>query len=82
MAEARIQQAVMDVATVGLEELLDDGGAVMIEWPERIEALLPERHLWVAMRYVSETRRGLRMTAHGERPLALLKGFRQSAFGV
>ena len=71
-----------DVATVGLEEILDDGGAVMIEWPERIEAMLPEAHLWVAMRYVSETRRGLRITAHGERPAALLKQFRQNAFGV
>jgi tRNA threonylcarbamoyladenosine biosynthesis protein TsaE len=71
-----------DVATVGLEEVLDDGGAVMIEWPERIESLLPEAHLWVAMRYVSETRRGLRITAHGDRPAALLKRFKQNAFGV
>jgi tRNA threonylcarbamoyladenosine biosynthesis protein TsaE len=71
-----------DVYTVGLEEILDDSGAVMIEWPERIEAMLPADHLWVAMRYVSETRRGLRITAHGQRPVALLKQFRQNAFGV
>ena len=38
---------------------------------ERIEAMLPEDRLWVAMRYVSETRRGLRITAHGPRPAAL-----------
>jgi tRNA A37 threonylcarbamoyladenosine biosynthesis protein TsaE len=54
----------------------------MIEWPERIAALLPEEHLWVALRYVSETRRGLRITSHGERPAAILKQFRQNAFGV
>ena len=48
-----------------LEEIMDDGGATMIEWPERIEQLLPEDQLWVAMRYVSETRRGLRITASG-----------------
>ncbi len=71
-----------DVATVGLEEILDNHGAVMIEWPERITAMLPEDHLWVAMRYVSETRRGLRITAHGERPAEVLKQFKQSAFGV
>jgi tRNA threonylcarbamoyladenosine biosynthesis protein TsaE len=71
-----------DVATVGLEEILDDHGAVMIEWPERIAAMLPEDHLWVAMRYVSETRRGLRITAHGQRPAAVLKQFKQNAFGV
>jgi tRNA threonylcarbamoyladenosine biosynthesis protein TsaE len=71
-----------DVATVGLEEILDDGGATMIEWPERIEQLLPEDQLWVAMRYVSETRRGLRITASGDRPAGLLKQFKQNAFGV
>ena len=71
-----------DVATVGIEEILDDGGAVMIEWPERIRQLLPGDHLWVDMRYVSETRRGLRITARGERPAALLKQFKQNAFGV
>ncbi|MFN2223832.1 MAG: tRNA (adenosine(37)-N6)-threonylcarbamoyltransferase complex ATPase subunit type 1 TsaE [Candidatus Promineifilaceae bacterium] len=71
-----------DVETVGLEEILDDDGAVMIEWPERIVTLLPEERLWVAMRYVSETRRGLRITAHGRRPAAILKQFKQNAFGV
>ena len=54
----------------------------MIEWPERIETLLPEARLWIAMRFVSETRRGLRITAQGERPAALLKQFKQNAFGV
>ena len=71
-----------DVETVGLEEILDDDGAVMIEWPERIVTLLPEERLWVAMRYVSETRRGLRITVHGRRPAAILKQFKQNAFGV
>jgi tRNA threonylcarbamoyladenosine biosynthesis protein TsaE len=71
-----------DIYTAGLDEILDDGGAVMIEWPERIEPMLPESRLWVAMRTVSETRRGLRITADGERPTALLKQFKQSAFGV
>lgn len=71
-----------DVVTVGLEEILDGVGATMIEWPERIEQWLPEERLWVAMRYVSETRRGLRITAHGDRPAKLLKQFKQNAFGV
>ena len=71
-----------DVATVGLEEILDDGGAVMIEWPERIEQMLPEEQLWIGLRHVSETRRGLRITASGERMAGLLKQFRRNAFGV
>lgn len=71
-----------DVVTAGLEDILDDSGAIMIEWPERITHLLPADRLWVELRYVSETRRGMRMQGHGPRSKELLKQFRQSAFGV
>lgn len=71
-----------DVATSGLQDVLEDGGAIMIEWPERIADLLPEDRLWIDLRYVSETRRGLRIQAFGDRPAELLKEFRRSAFGV
>ncbi|MDT8307199.1 MAG: tRNA (adenosine(37)-N6)-threonylcarbamoyltransferase complex ATPase subunit type 1 TsaE [Anaerolineae bacterium] len=71
-----------DLVTAGLEDVLDDSGAVMIEWPERLESLLPENHLWVTLRYINDTRRGLRMIARGERALALLNAFKRSAFGL
>lgn len=71
-----------EIATVGLDDILDDGGAIMIEWPERIATLLADSRLWVAMRHISDTRRGLRIQASGERPADLLKQFRQSAFGI
>jgi tRNA threonylcarbamoyladenosine biosynthesis protein TsaE len=65
-----------------LEDILYGAGAVMIEWPERIEALLPEDRLWIALSYVSETRRKLRINATGERSAELLEDFKKSAFGV
>lgn len=68
--------------TVGLEDVLDGVGAVMIEWPERIEAMLPDDRLWIALSYVSETRRKMRITATQERSVALLEAFKKSAFGV
>jgi len=71
-----------EIATAGLADVLDSGGAVMIEWPERIERLLPADRLWITLRYLKEMRRGLRMVASGERSAALLKGFKRSAFGV
>lgn len=71
-----------DVVTAGLEDVLSSSGAVMIEWPERIESWLPEDRLWIQLRHMNETRRGLRMTASGERSAELLKGFKRSAFGV
>jgi tRNA threonylcarbamoyladenosine biosynthesis protein TsaE len=71
-----------EVATVGLEDILDEVAAIMIEWPERIDYLLPEDRLWIDMRHISETRRGLRFKAAGDGPTVLLQKFRQSAFGV
>ncbi len=75
-------EAAEDQLTVGLEDILYGAGAVMIEWPERIEALLPEDRLWIGLSYVSETRRKLRINATGERSAELLEDFKKSAFGV
>ena len=71
-----------DAYTVGLDDIFDGDGAIMIEWPERIEPWLPADRLWIAFDYQSETRRGLRFTASGDRSLELLNDFKQSAFGV
>lgn len=71
-----------DIITAGLEDIVEPGRTLMIEWPERIEALLPVQRLWIGLRYVDDTRRGLRIKAEGERPETLLKRFKQSAFGV
>ncbi len=71
-----------EITTAGLEDILDDDGVIMIEWPERIESLLPDTRLWIKLRHVSETRRGLRLHSEGDRPTELLDLFRQSAFGI
>lgn len=77
----RLEGAV-DQMTAGLDDVLYGSGAVMVEWPERIEALLPEDRLWISLTYVSETRRKLRISATGDRSVALLEEFKKSAFGV
>jgi len=61
---------------------LESNAEVVIEWPERIDYLLPEDRLWIDLRHISETRRGLRFKAAGDGPSLLLQKFRQSAFGV
>lgn len=71
-----------DVATVGMEDVLDGFGAIMIEWPEHIESLLPADCLWVHLSYMNETRRALRFSGKAERSAQLLETFKQSAFGV
>jgi tRNA threonylcarbamoyladenosine biosynthesis protein TsaE len=70
-----------DIITTGIEDILDEPAVLMVEWPERLESYLRDDRLTVMLRYVSETRRGLRLEAGGERSLQLLSEFRRSAFG-
>jgi tRNA threonylcarbamoyladenosine biosynthesis protein TsaE len=71
-----------DAWAIGLDDILDQPGVVMIEWPERIAAALPMERLWVALRWAATTKRGICFSAVGERPKKLLADFRYSAFGV
>lgn len=71
-----------DIVTAGLEDILHGTGAVMIEWPERLQGWLPEDRLWIRLRHLNETRRGLRMTASGQRSAEILQEFKRNAFGV
>jgi tRNA threonylcarbamoyladenosine biosynthesis protein TsaE len=71
-----------DIYTAGLEDIFDDDGPIMIEWPERISAMLPDDRLWIELRTITDTRRGLRFKAMGSRPAELLMKFRHDAFGV
>jgi tRNA threonylcarbamoyladenosine biosynthesis protein TsaE len=71
-----------DVFTAGIGEVLDSESTIMIEWPERIINMLPDDRFWLDLRYISETKRGLRFKADGNRAIQLLNDFRKSAFGV
>lgn len=75
-------QSTADAETLGLEDIFDRPAAVMIEWPERITEWLPAGRLDIYLTYVNTTRRSLRLTAHGARAEALLREFKQAAFGV
>ncbi len=66
---------------LGLEDLFDDQGPVIIEWPERIEPLLPEARLWIQLSWEDESRRHLQITAQGPGYEGLLRAFRKAAFG-
>ena len=66
----------------GLEvEAALDAGAVVVEWPERVEQFLVRDRVHVEMRWIDETRRNLRIEAQGARPEEILRDFRKLAFG-
>lgn len=66
---------------LGIEDLISARGPMVVEWPERITAILPDERLWVQLRWIDELRRGLHVTAHGPDYERLLDGFRQTTFG-
>ena len=71
-----------EIITTGLEDVLDQHGALMIEWPERVDDFIPDDRFIIYMRHVTEFKRGLRFEATGPRSKQLLKNFRQRAFGI
>jgi tRNA threonylcarbamoyladenosine biosynthesis protein TsaE len=46
-----------DFEAIGFPELLEQGGVVVVEWPERVESLLPEKRIEVHLKAVSARRR-------------------------
>lgn len=56
-------------------------GPLFVEWPERVEAILPAERLWVFLEYETEEHRALRFTAKGKRYEALLDELRQAVYG-
>jgi tRNA threonylcarbamoyladenosine biosynthesis protein TsaE len=78
----RLDQAVKEVTALGLDEYLLGDGVCLIEWADRIAPALPGDRLWVTLRHLDTSKRGLVVNATGARSQDLLRDFRQAAFGV
>jgi tRNA threonylcarbamoyladenosine biosynthesis protein TsaE len=71
-------ESALEAEILGLDDLLLDG-VLVIEWPEKILAVLPEERLWIEIGYLkAETERVLRFRAKGPRATALLDALRSS----
>jgi tRNA threonylcarbamoyladenosine biosynthesis protein TsaE len=57
-------------------------GPLVIEWPERMQSVLPAERLWIKLEYVDDERRRLTFLPAGKRYESLLAEYRQSSFGV
>jgi tRNA threonylcarbamoyladenosine biosynthesis protein TsaE len=74
--------SIQDAESTGLDDVLDGRGPVILEWPEHIEMILPEKRLWIELRILEPTRRNFMFNATGKRYEELVKQFREAAFGV
>jgi len=57
-------------------------GALIIEWPERVESILPAERLWIQLEHVSDEHRQLRAESNGARYDVLVTDLRDAIFGV
>lgn len=63
-----------------LEAMLTQG-PLLIEWPERIDGLVPGERLWIRFEHVDEEEREMNFRATGERYDSLLEMLRHAAYG-
>ena len=70
----------LDAEDLDLITLLETG-ALVVEWPERILASLPQERLWVDMAWLADEQRGMTFNAQGARYERLLTDFRRQVFG-
>ncbi|HEX2993765.1 MAG TPA: tRNA (adenosine(37)-N6)-threonylcarbamoyltransferase complex ATPase subunit type 1 TsaE [Anaerolineales bacterium] len=56
-------------------------GPLLIEWPERIDGLVPNERLWINLEHIDEEEREMNFKATGKRYDELLELIRQSVYG-
>lgn len=61
--------------SLGIDDILDGSGAVIMEWAERIDPFLPSERLWIEFEVRGESRRDLHCQAVGDRHSSLLADF-------
>ena len=72
--------SVPEAEELDLDSMLAQG-ALLIEWPERMNGLIPNERLWVNLEYVDEEEREMKFKASGKRYDELLDVIRHGTFG-
>ena len=78
----RLSTPAEEALALGLDDYLAGDGACLIEWADHLLPILPQERLWITLRHVDTSKRGVVIKASGSRPDELLNRFRESAFGV
>lgn len=69
-----------EAAELDLDEMLARG-SLLVEWPERVQEILPEERIWISFKYVAEENRQLVIKAAGAHYDTMLTELRQDLFG-
>jgi tRNA threonylcarbamoyladenosine biosynthesis protein TsaE len=76
----RLGAPVAEALSLGLDDFLEGDGVCVIEWADRIASALPGEVLWISLRHLDATKRGMTMQASGRRYEEIVRQFRLSAF--
>ena len=69
--------SMLEAETLGLEDYFYNDSVCLVEWADRIEAILPVERLEIALSYLSETERQLTISAFGRAYQELLSAMQQ-----
>jgi tRNA threonylcarbamoyladenosine biosynthesis protein TsaE len=69
-------ESLPEAEQLGIEDMLAEG-ALIVEWPERIEAVLPKERLWLTLTHNGENEREIVISASGARYLNIIERIRQ-----
>lgn len=61
--------------------LMLEQGPLVMEWPERIQAVIPINRLWVSLRWMADEQRGMLFTGNGSYYQNFLVELRKQVFG-
>ncbi len=69
----------LELDALGFDEMCESGGAVMVEWADRVEECIPADHLRIDFEVCAEDTRTLQFTAHGERSTQIVEKLERAA---
>jgi tRNA threonylcarbamoyladenosine biosynthesis protein TsaE len=70
----------LEAVEMDLDEMLAQG-SLLVEWPDRIQQVLPDDCMWISLEHVAEEHRQMLLKTVGERYDDLLAALRQDLFG-
>ncbi len=62
-----------DLEAIGFDEMADGGGAVFVEWADRVPECIPPDHVEVKIEITGETKRRFELIGYGPKATAIIK---------
>ena len=71
-----------EIIDLGFEDYFNSPGVCVVEWADKANLLWPDQHLRIHLKMISETKRGLLLTAIGLRYCQLLYEFQKFTYAT